>query len=92
MERTNVANDPNAKPISLVHQAPEGSTAGYFIEGHWHPVVKIGRGADRVRVRCFFKSLTTLTLPAFGAFKGGMVMNRRADAVYPLLDGYILSR
>ncbi len=60
------------------------------IGGHWHPVVSFGRGADRMRCRCFVVTKRSLTLPAFGAFKGGMLQDRnRGTDFFPIQEGKI---
>ncbi len=77
--------------VKLAHQAPEDQTHEFFIEGHWHPVARIGNGADQVRVRCFVQRQNRLTLPAFGPFKGGMLTGKRSATIYPLVEGYVLT-
>lgn len=70
---------------------PDLSREAYFVEGHWHPVVRIGIGADQIRVRCFCIRERTMTLPAFGPFKGGHPISVRDSTVYPLIEGHILA-
>lgn len=76
--------------VLLVHQSPEPSqTDVHVIEGHWHPVAKIGKGADQTKARCFVQTDSKVTLPAFGPFKGGMVVSSNSAMLYPLIEGYI---
>jgi DNA ligase-associated metallophosphoesterase len=46
--------------------------AGRFaLAGHLHPCVRMqGRGRDSLRLPCFTRTASLLTLPAFGAFTG----------------------
>ncbi|MEM9943563.1 MAG: ligase-associated DNA damage response endonuclease PdeM [Planctomycetota bacterium] len=77
--------------VTLVHAAPEEiAVERYYLEGHWHPVTIVGRGADQMRVRCFVDHGNRLTLPAFGPFKGGMKIHTQSARVYPILPGAVL--
>lgn len=77
--------------LTLVHQVDQTDPPHPFcLEGHWHPVVKIGQGADRMRVRCFVLRPNRLTLPSFGPFKGGSLVSRSDAVVFPILAGHIL--
>jgi DNA ligase-associated metallophosphoesterase len=79
--------------VDLVHETTidVDSLAGKFqIGGHWHPVISVGRGADEMRVPCFVATENSLTLPAFGEFKGGMKQRKvRGCTYYPVCDGKI---
>ena len=78
--------------FSLQHEAPNTTnTEQFYIEGHWHPVVTVGRGADATRARCFAQKSDRLTLPAFGMFKGGQGVKRsEARFLFPILEGSCL--
>lgn len=77
--------------LTLVHETDGTDTAsGFQIGGHWHPVVNIGHGADQMRLPCFVVSPTSITLPAFGPFKGGMKQRRKTgQAIYPICEGMV---
>ena len=56
----------------------------FQIGGHLHPVTVIGRGADKMRLPCFVVSDRSVSLPAFGPFKGGLKFSRSPDRqLYP---------
>ncbi len=79
--------------IELVHEikpSPSNKHEPFQIGGHWHPVVFVGRGADRTRFPCFAVAVNYISLPAFGPFKGGMVQSR-SDllACFPISEGKI---
>ena len=80
-------------PFQLVHEVPASPLAGgdtFRFGGHWHPVVRVGSGADRMRLPCFVVSDRHVTLPAFGPFKGGMnQVKKNATQFYPIGDGMI---
>ncbi|QEG23036.1 ligase-associated DNA damage response endonuclease PdeM [Mariniblastus fucicola] len=62
----------------------------FQIGGHWHPVVTLGRGADRTRFPCFVVEKRSITLPAFGPFKGGFKQQPSAQSrFYPICEGKI---
>ncbi len=77
---------------SLTLDEPEnaGESAMFQFGGHWHPVVSVGRGADRMRLPCFVVSQQHITLPAFGPFKGGMKQDASKSVdFFPICDGKI---
>jgi DNA ligase-associated metallophosphoesterase len=90
-------------PFELVHEvaaafstsletsgARESQQDNFQIGGHWHPVIHVGRGADRMRLRCFVVGRGHITLPAFGPFKGGLAQRRNPSTTYyPTCDGKI---
>lgn len=87
-------------PFQLVHETPILSTPianavepgvnVFRVGGHWHPVVVVGRGADRMRLPCFVVGKSHLTLPAFGPFKGGMKQERQtSNSHYVICDGMV---
>lgn len=47
------------------------------LSGHLHPVARVGRGPDRLRVPVFAKRGEHLVLPSFGRFTGGMELPDR---------------
>ena len=87
-------------PFQLLHETSNslpsqqvksnGESVSFQFGGHWHPVVLVGRGADRMRLPCFVVSQHYITLPAFGPFKGGMKQNASKSVdFFPICDGKI---
>jgi len=60
---------------------PQGFTA---VAGHLHPVTRLGRGFDALRLPCFHaRADGVLVLPAFGEFTGGALVQAAAgEALY----------
>jgi len=60
---------------------PQGLTA---VAGHLHPVARLGRGFDTLRLPCFHaRADGVLVLPAFGEFTGGALVQAAAgEALY----------
>jgi len=78
----------NSNPSQQVEST--GESVSFQFGGHWHPVVLVGRGADRMRLPCFVVSQHYITLPAFGPFKGGMKQNASKSVdFFPICDGKI---
>ncbi len=46
------------------------------LAGHVHPVVRLSGRHDRLRLPCFWLRGQVLTLPAFGEFTGGFLIDR----------------
>ena len=71
--------------LSLCHDPdvsrPPGRAA---LAGHLHPVARLGRGFDAIRLPCFHaRADGMLVLPAFGAFTGGSLVSPvSGDRVY----------
>ncbi len=75
--------------ITLLHETEEANE-GHQIGGHIHPATLAGKGADAMRLKCFVVDERTITLPAFGPFKGGMLVPRKPNRrLYPTCDGKI---
>lgn len=55
--------------FALCHH-PRAQPGAYVLAGHEHPCVRVGRGADRLRLPCFRLGARVGVLPAFGAFTG----------------------
>lgn len=68
---------------------PEGCVA---VAGHLHPVSRLGRGFDAVRLPCFHaRADGVLVLPAFGEFTGGFsVTGQKGDGLYVIADDRVL--
>lgn len=71
--------------LALCHDPATPRPDGWpALAGHLHPVTRLGRGFDAVRLPCFHaRADGVLVLPAFGAFTGGALVRARAgDALY----------
>lgn len=80
--------------LALCH-APETAAQvadAYVIAGHVHPVARIGRGLDSLRLPCFHATPRALVLPAFGEFTGGHVVRARpGECLQVVGDGRVIS-
>jgi DNA ligase-associated metallophosphoesterase len=71
-------------PWSLCHH-PQAVPGRCTLAGHVHPAVRVGRGADSLRLPCFHLTPQGLTLPAFGAFTGShTVAPQPGDRVFAI--------
>lgn len=65
--------------LSLRHHPPESTDHQPWLAGHWHPVVRLSGGGDRLRLPAFvLEDDTGLVLPAFGGLTGGLPIYRMA--------------
>lgn len=69
---------------------PQGLTA---VAGHLHPVARLGRGFDTLRLPCFHaRADAVLVLPAFGAFTGGaLVRPKTGETLYLATEERVLT-
>ena len=69
---------------------PQGLTA---VAGHLHPVARLGRGFDTLRLPCFHaRADGVLVLPAFGAFTGGaLVRPKTGETLYLVTEERVLT-
>lgn len=75
--------------VTLCHEV-SARNARFEIGGHLHPVVQVGRGADRMRTPCFVAEDRLLILPAFGPFKGGLLQkSKRGRKIFAMQDGVV---
>jgi len=66
--------------LSLRHHPPEQSVDTPWLAGHWHPVVSLQGGGDRLRLPAFIQvGIAGLVLPAFGGLTGGLPIARAHD-------------
>lgn len=77
--------------LRLLHEPPGAcdldQPATHWIAGHLHPVVRLGRRADALRLPCFWQQPAGVVLPAFGEFTGGWpVVPAPADRLH-VTDG-----
>jgi metallophosphoesterase superfamily enzyme len=69
--------------LALCHH-PQSVPGAYALAGHLHPAVVLGgRAHERLRLPCFHFGAAVGVLPAFGAFTGMHVVERRpGERVY----------
>jgi DNA ligase-associated metallophosphoesterase len=79
-------------PWALCHH-PQTVPGHYALAGHEHPVYRLQTGADRLRLPCFRFGAAGGTLPAFGSFTGGFVVNDSAagDAIFVVAGERIIA-
>lgn len=77
-------------PFALQHE-PDPHPTHHVLAGHIHPTYRLfGRGRQRLRLPCFYVMHDISVLPAFGAFTGGMNIERRDNSrVYVVGDGAV---
>ena len=77
-------------PLWLSHE-PQPRAGLLNLCGHLHPVAVVGRGADRLRLRCFSycQHQERLALPAFGRLTGGHPCSQR-DQIWLVADGAVV--
>lgn len=67
-------------PFSLQHE-PDPHGTHHVLAGHVHPAYRlVGRGRQRLRLPCFYLQAHISLLPAFGAFTGGMNIDRAENS------------
>ncbi|MGH8418776.1 MAG: ligase-associated DNA damage response endonuclease PdeM [Pseudomonas sp.] len=67
-------------PFSLQHE-PDPHGTHHVLAGHVHPAYRlVGRGRQRLRLPCFYLQTHISLLPAFGAFTGGMNIDRAENS------------
>ena len=75
--------------LALCHDPDTSRPAGPpALAGHLHPVTRVGRGFDQVRLPCFHaRGDGMLVLPAFGEFTGGALVRPRGGETLYLVTG-----
>lgn len=77
-------------PFDFVHE-PRARRGRYTLSGHLHPVVRLRRGGDSLRLPCFHVGESVSVLPAFSQFTGGCPIEVvRGDRVFAVADGGVL--
>jgi DNA ligase-associated metallophosphoesterase len=78
-------------PFLFTHY-PEEREGLFNLSGHIHPAVKLrGNGRQSLRLACFFKNKHQMILPAFGAFTGSHVLEKKKeDEVYAIADSTVI--
>jgi DNA ligase-associated metallophosphoesterase len=77
-------------PFALQHE-PDPHLSHHVLAGHVHPAYRLfGKGRQRLRLPCFYVQAQVSLLPAFGAFTGGMNIERGENSkVYVVGDGAV---
>ena len=76
--------------LRLRHE-PARESEKPMLSGHVHPVAILGsRGGPHLRARCFHASNQVLTLPAFGSFTGGFVIDWNNGGLFAAGDGEVI--
>jgi uncharacterized protein len=77
-------------PFALQHE-PDPHPSHHVLAGHVHPAYRLmGKGRQRLRLPCFYMQAQVSLLPAFGAFTGGMNIERQPGSrVYVVGDGAV---
>lgn len=89
--RINVVPEPLLLgPFALQHE-PDPHPTHHVLAGHVHPAYRLfGKGRQRLRLPCFYVLPQVSLLPAFGAFTGGMNIDRQEHSkVYVVGDGAV---
>lgn len=75
----------------LTHHPTEIDEAFNF-SGHIHPGIRMrGIGREYLRLPCFYKTLNSLILPAFGNFTGKHILTpSEKDEVYAIVEGEVI--
>jgi uncharacterized protein len=77
-------------PFRFAHH-PTPAPGRYVWAGHLHPMVRLGGGADRLRLPCFHLGREVGVLPAFSAFTGGQDVTRRAgERIYAVAERHVV--
>lgn len=77
-------------PFALQHE-PAPHPTHHVLAGHVHPAYRLlGKGRQRLRLPCFHMRGDVSLLPAFGAFTGGMNVEKADnDRVFVVGDGAV---
>jgi DNA ligase-associated metallophosphoesterase len=68
------------EPFALQHE-PDPHPTHHVLAGHVHPAYRLyGKGRQRLRLACFYVQKSLTLLPAFGAFTGGMNIERAHES------------
>lgn len=77
-----------------MHDPGDLEPIGFQICGHIHPCVHVeGKGRQRIRLACFWKSKHRLILPSLGRFTGmHRIKPEKGDEVFLIVKGEIVPR
>ncbi len=79
------------EPFVFTHK-PTGDKTRFELAGHFHPAVTIqGKGRLKETLPCFYFSIHSALLPAFGSFTGNLVIRPTLqEQVYVIVDDSVL--
>ena len=88
-----VVNEPYLiGPFAACHH-PQTHATHAVLAGHTHPVVQLqGPARDRLRLPCFVFEEFSATLPAFGEFTGGYLIDAQPDVQLYAAGGHTVWR
>src|SRR5690554_4082252 len=77
----------------LLTHFPTEREAVFNLSGHVHPGVRLrGVGRQYLRLPCFYKTINTLILPAFGNFTGKHILKpSKTDEIFAIVEGEVIS-
>ncbi len=79
-------------PIHFVHDPADSPKQTPTLTGHLHPLCRVGpKRGPKIRVPCFLHHGEILTLPAFGTFTSGRLIetSHSDNAFYPIAGGRV---
>lgn len=87
-----VINKLKESGLYFTHEPEESEIDAYNICGHLHPAVRLkGKGAQSLRLPCFYFGENRGVLPAFGEFTGCMnIRPKKKDRVFVIADKEVI--
>ena len=77
-------------PFLVIHDPAAAPAGRPSIAGHLHPLCRIGRTGRASRVPCFVQTGSVLTVPAFGTFtSGSLVQHDKRASFFPVASGKV---
>jgi len=77
--------------FSFCHH-PHQHARGYVLAGHLHPVYRLTKAGDSVRLPCFVFGPTVGVLPSFGAFTGGFAIDpQQGERIFVATDDAVFA-
>lgn len=77
-------------PFDFVHE-PQTRRGRYTLSGHLHPVIRLRRAGDSLRLPCFHIGKSVGVLPAFSRFTGGSPVEvTDGDRVFAVAEGRVV--
>lgn len=76
----------------LLTHHPEKRSGFFNFSGHIHPGVAInGKGRQRIKISCFFKTSDQMIFPAFGEFTGNYILTPKpGDEVFVIAGNEVI--
>lgn len=90
--RIEVVDEPHAiGPFTFCHH-PGARPETYVFAGHVHPVFRLSRRSDALRLPCFVVGPQHMILPSFGAFTGGHAVTASAgERIFVAVDEVVVA-